>query len=199
MRPVERGPAPRVFAAYQEARNPLIERIGDYCSYCEVALHATVDVEHLRPKSLHPSLETEWSNFLLACTYCNSIKGDNDVAMEDFYWPDVDNTFRTFDYTVDSAPLVATTLNPQQRLIAERTRQLTGLDREPGHPDLSDRDRRWMKRRDVWGVATQARRHLEQQDSEQLRISICYTAISRGFFSVWMVVFHDDPDMRRSS
>ena len=60
MRPVHRGNVPTddngidiEFNDYKKARDPLIHRIGDYCSYCEVALHDQVDVEHVLPKSIN--------------------------------------------------------------------------------------------------------------------------------------------------
>ena len=85
MRPVNRGEWPKdatetiAFADYSEARDDLIRRIGDYCSYCEVCLHGSIAVEHVRPKKPQPALEREWTNFLLACDHCNSIKSDDDV------------------------------------------------------------------------------------------------------------------------
>ena len=64
MRPVNRRDWPKTadgneihFADYKEARDPLIRRIGDYCSYCEVCLHNSIDVEHVRPKN--PATRTE--------------------------------------------------------------------------------------------------------------------------------------------
>lgn len=45
------------------------------CCYCEDALGT--DVEHFKPKSLYPELTFEWTNYLLACSACNSTaKGD---------------------------------------------------------------------------------------------------------------------------
>jgi len=74
MRPVERGNCPQdtagnriPFAQYRDARDHLIDRIGDYCSYCEVCLHSSIHVEHVRPKQPQPALERAWTNFLLAC------------------------------------------------------------------------------------------------------------------------------------
>ena len=204
MRPVERGNAPTdnngtviVFQAYGDARDPLIKKLGDYCSYCEVALHSTVHVEHVRPKSKHVALERTWTNFLLACDYCNPTKGDEDVVLDEYYWPDTDNTARPFVYNLDRAPQRADWLDANQRVIAQRTLALTGLDREPGHAQLTPKDRRWFKRREAWGVALHERRKLTESDTPQQRDSAVHVAISRGFWSVWMQVFHDDYDMRR--
>ncbi len=205
MRPVERGPcpwdanqAPIVLTHYRDARDPLIERVGDYCSYCEVCLHSTIHVEHVRPKSPRPELEREWTNFLLACDQCNAIKGDTDVNLGDYFWPDRDNTARVFRYDHDVPPRVEDGRTADQQATANRTLELVGLDRVPGHPKFSERDRRWKKRLDVWGVAILARRDLQQHDSTALRTSILQTAIARGHWSVWMQVFNDDVAMRTS-
>jgi uncharacterized protein (TIGR02646 family) len=203
MRPVERGDWPRdaagapiPFAHYRDARDHLIGRIGDYCSYCEVCLHSSIHVEHVRPKKPQPELERDWTNFLLACDQCNAIKGDADVNLDDFYWPDRDNTARVFRYDHNEPPRVVPGLAADQRAAAQRTIELTGQDRVPGHPDYSERDRRWKKRLDVWGVALLARGALERNDSPELRHSILQTAIARGHWSIWMQVFHDDVEMR---
>jgi len=203
MRPVERGNCPQdnagnriPFAQYRDARDHLIDRIGDYCSYCEVCLHSSIHVEHVRPKKPQPALEREWTNFLLACEECNSIKGAMDVNLDDDYWPDRDNTARVFRYDCDQPPAVETGLTVGQQAAAKRTIELTGLDRVPGHPHYSRRDRRWKKRLDVWGVALHARKNLESHESPALRDAVLQTAIARGHWSVWMQVFHDDVDMR---
>lgn len=204
MRPIERGPVPqddagvdRVFEEYRDARDALVNRVGDYCSYCETALHSGIDVEHVRPKKPNPALERVWSNFLLGCDYCNSIKGGTDVVLADYYWPDTDNTFRIFVYDTDQPPQVATWPTKAQSDIAARTIQLTGLDRIPGHAKFSPRDRRWLKRHQVWGVALLSWRNLLSHDTEEMRQQILMTALSRGFFSVWMAAFRADTDMCR--
>lgn len=203
MRPVVRGDVPldehgdpKVFADYKQARDDLIDRMGDYCSYCEVALHSTIDVEHVLPKSPNPDLELIWSNFLLACTNCNSIKGHDDIDLINFYWPDQDNTLRAFLYEQDEPPQVgaADGLDTDK---AHRTLQLTGLDRVPGHPSFSDRDRRWLKRFQAWSVASQTANLIEQADSVEMRTLAIEVAVARGFWSVWFTVFKDDADMRQ--
>ncbi len=94
MRPVERGSAPRTYTRYQDAIGDLEARLGTYCSYCE--RRTSLAVEHVIPKSKRPDLEREWTNFLLACTTCNSVKGDKDVVIQKFLWPDRDNTFLAY-------------------------------------------------------------------------------------------------------
>ena len=203
MRPENRGEWPKdasgnniSFADYSAARDDLIRRIDDYCSYCEVCLHGPIAVEHVQPKTHQVTLKLNWTNFLLACSNCNSTKGHEDVDLNDYFWPDRDNTARVFDYYVHEPPRISSGLAVAVHPIAQRTIALTGLDRVPGHPSYSERDRRWLKRREAWGVALKARRDLEQNGTPQMRESILNTAVSRGFWSVWLQVFHDDEEMR---
>jgi len=206
MRPVDRGDMPTdsagkpiSFKAYGDARDDLIKRIGDYCSYCESPLLAPA-VEHIQPKSKEPALETAWTNFLLACTFCNSIKNNktvNTANLNHYFWADADNTARAFVYLQDLAPQPNASLNPALHQIALNTLELTGLDRDPTHPLLSKKDRRWIKRKEAWGRAIAAKANLDQQPGEPMRRQIMDTAISTGFWSVWMTVFEDDAEMRR--
>ncbi|MCK9636899.1 MAG: HNH endonuclease [Methylobacter tundripaludum] len=206
MRPVNRGDKPTGsngnpvdFKEYGDARDDLVERIGDYCSYCESPLLAPA-VEHIQPKKKEATLEKTWSNFLLACTYCNSIKGEKTVDagnLNDYFWADTDNTFRAFIYEKDRAPQIDTSLNAIKQQVAHNTLELTGLDREPAHPRLTGKDRRWIKRKEAWGKAETAKANLEQQSTELMCNQIIDTATSTGFWSVWMTVFQDYADMRR--
>ena len=102
MRPVARGTHPtdaagnkKAWTEYSQSRGDLIDRIGEYCSFCEMHLDASLAVEHIQPKSLYPNLALEWDNFLLACTNCNSTKGDRDIKLNDYFWPhlDTDSSF----------------------------------------------------------------------------------------------------------
>lgn len=206
MRPVSRGDKPTDsngnsvdFKEYGDARDDLIKRIGDYCSYCESPLLAPA-VEHIQPKSLEPTLEKAWSNFLLACTYCNSIKADKTVNADNlnhYFWADTDNTFRAFIYEKDRAPQIDISLNPINQQISYNTLELTGLDREPLHPALTPKDRRWKKRIEAWGKAERSKLNLSLNPTDSMRDQIIDTATSTGFWSVWMTVFQDYVDMRR--
>ena len=99
MRPIEGGSAPRAYADYGDAIGDLEERLGSYCSYCERRLPISLAVEHMAPKSLHPKRKLDWSNFLLGCVNCNSVKGDRDVADKDVLWPDRHNTTLAIEYS----------------------------------------------------------------------------------------------------
>ena len=208
MRPVNRGVVPTdsdgnpvKFKAYGDARDDLISRLGGYCSYCEIYLPMALAVEHIQPKSLEPTLEKEWSNFLLSCPSCNSIKGAkviNALNLHNYFWVHSDNTFRAFVYEKDRSPQVATSLNDAQQQIAQNTLELTGLNREPEPTNRQNvKDPRWKARKDVWEIAKRHKEYLSQQPTEITRNLIIENAISRGFWSVWMTVFEDYTDMRR--
>ena len=201
MRPVLRGDVPTdekddpiVFTDYKQARDPLIDRIGDYCSYCEIAMHTQVDVEHVLPKDPNPALSLEWTNFLVACGNCNSTKGHDEIEFDDHYWADKDNTLRAFVYELDEPPQIAD--DPDVDVdTAYRTIKLTGLHRRPGVQGYSDRDRRWQKRIDAWAMALDVASFLDIEDTEEMRKMAIFVAKGIGFWSVWFEVFHDDIDM----
>ena len=97
MRSVDRGLWPtgddggRIpFPEYRHAKLPLIERIGEYCCYCERP--GDLHVEHVVPKNKAPELEMEWSNFLLGCVNCNSRKWNKNDSRDGYIWPDTDDT-----------------------------------------------------------------------------------------------------------
>ena len=202
MRPIERGDTPqdkdgnpKVFAKYANARPYLIGRIGEYCSYCEMHLDASLAVEHVKPKKHHPGLALEWSNFLLGCTNCNSIKTDTDVNLDDYYWPDQDNTARAIKYLSGGRVQVnSEVLNAEEQKRAERTIKLTGLDRKPGNNPTAS-NRRWNNRREAWDIAIESLQDLETANYPAMRRQIVRTAQAKGFWSVWMTVFKNDADM----
>lgn len=91
------------------ARRELINRIGAYCSYCGSSVFSHLAIEHRLPKSTFPAKAFHYPNFLLACSSCNSAKGNNpnqatapghplvtdqainvitNLAGHAYYWPD---------------------------------------------------------------------------------------------------------------
>jgi uncharacterized protein (TIGR02646 family) len=202
MRPVIRGEEPLdsdgnpiQFNEYKYARDYLISRIGDYCSYCEAPLF-TPAIEHIQPKAVDKNLITQWHNFLFACTYCNSSKGKKNTSeLSKFFWPDQDNTFRVFIYENGNTPKPNSNLTQQQQEIARNTIELTGLERRVSS-DSRD-DRRYIKRNEAFQKAEEAKADLKIYNNDLVRRRIVEQATSTGFWSVWMTVFQDDADMRR--
>ena len=199
MRPVERGAAPRTYARYGDAIGDLEDRLGRYCSYCERRLPISLAVEHMAPKSLHPAREREWSNFLLGCTNCNSVKNTTDVADDDILWPDRHNTMLALAYSRGGFVRVAGELSPELRRRAQTLIDLVGLDRHRGHgrPRPAKRDRRWQDREEAWATAEDCRKRFEALDkSDKARELVLDAAGYCGFFSVWFVVFDRHIDVK---
>lgn len=211
MRPVERGPCPkdetggnRVFREYAYARPHLTNRMGDYCSFCEMLLSAALAVEHIQHKDGNPELECEWDNFLLACPSCNSTKGTKVDTAEDVsqrLWPHMDRTFDAFIYGTGGVVHLAAMSDPMLAARAEQTEAMVGLTRRPG-AGLTEAqvrrgsDNRWKMRREAWDTAITARRTLSDTDTADVRSLILATARATGFWSVWMTVFRDDATMQ---
>lgn len=213
MRPVNRGECPsdgagnpRVFPEYDHARPFLIDNIGGYCSYCEMPIGSGLAVEHIRHKKANLDLECEWSNFLLACTNCNSTKETKVETQADVdarLWPHLDRTFDVFVYGRDGSVQLASLADPELAARAKATEEMVQLRRRPGlglsvDQDNTSSDRRWELRMQAWNEAVEARECLREQDTPVTRQLISNLARARGFWSVWMTVFADDEDMQQA-
>ncbi|WP_338845716.1 HNH endonuclease [Massilia sp. W12] len=200
MRPVRRGPAPATFENYQDALPDLVQRMGSYCSYCERCVRQGIAVEHVQAQDLYPDLKTAWSNFLLACTNCNSTKSNKDVKPETVFLPDRDNTLCAFSYAADGIVRPAPDLTPGQHKMALEAIALTGLATPKGSRATDGVEiplDRIKQRKEVWQEALDAKHDLQEPGNvEGVRKWVIKQATARGFFSIWMTVFADDPQMR---
>jgi len=206
MRPVRRGASPQAhdFGDYADAKPDLVSRLGSYCSFCERRIATNLAVEHIQPKGLskYAHLEGRWENFLLACVNCNSTKGDKDVDPAEVLLPDRDNTFDAFHYPQDGTVSARSGMSPTVTAMANQTLKLVGLDKkmsqtrdENGHMVALDRA---SQRMEAWVAASDARFTVTANPSNQaVRRMVVELAKATGFFSIWMVAFEDDPDMRR--
>ena len=207
MRPVVRGPRPQnaegedvEFKEYAQARAELIARMGEFCSYCEMHLDTSLAVEHVQPKqppgatAVDKARALDWENFLLACTNCNSTKNNIDVVLNEYFWPDRDNTFRAITYS--EGGVVSAALTGTLKAKAEKIIKLTGLDKQPLN-DPKASDRRWQNRRETWDIAKRAKERLQRCDCLDMRDQIEDTAKAKGFWSIWMTIFSEDPEMLR--
>lgn len=203
MRPITRGNRPKdqedddiQFSDYAKARSELIIRLGEFCSYCEMHLDSSLHVEHVQPKKPPGATQVDmdralnWDNFLLACTNCNSTKGNEDVSLDEYLWPDRDNTFRALKYS--EGGVISSGLDGDLGRKAQKTIQLTGLDKHPLN-DPAASDRRWQNRRETWDIAVESKRDLSNNDTPQMRRQIVRSV--HAYWSVWMTVFKDDADM----
>ncbi len=202
MRPVDKGGDSSEFKPYQKAQQPLLLQLGEYCSYCERWIASGIHVEHKKPKNDYPEDKYLWSNFLLSCSNCNSGKGHGELNLEDHIWPDCDNTFRAFIYDIEGRVLPEDGYDSGLNEKIRNTWIMLGLNKHPdrftsGNELPSEKDKRWLHRKQAWQKATKRKQELSVNDTPARRSEIVEMACERGFWSVWMTVFHDDADMRQ--
>ncbi|WP_299621835.1 HNH endonuclease [Pelagibius sp.] len=192
--------AGRVYEEYQDALDDLADQIGLFCSYCEMPIKNAPEVEHVQPKSLEPDLALEWSNFLLGCKSCNSTKGNTPVNLKVIAFPDTDNTFRGLSYNRDRIE-VSNSLGEDQAALMGRIVRLVKLHRHPHELQPRDRptrrDRRYKFRGEAWILAEEMKQTYVDSghDSTIGKLITDKLALEKGFFSIWMTVFSDHPEM----
>lgn len=199
MRPLIRGKSPTEngtfieFSHYSKALPYLVDRIGLYCSYCGKMIENSPEVEHICPKSVDPSLKLDWNNFLLACRNCNSVKSAHPDNVNDFktdyFWPDEDDTYSIFIYECTGKICVKSSIKVEVKEKAIKTLELTGLNK------IERKDKILLKRREVWGVAKESLVDLKKCETEEMRRQIIRTAVSRGYWSIWMTVFENESEI----
>ena len=121
MRPINKGTSPyREISNYSEALPYLERRIGVYCSYCEFRIDHVPEVEHISSKSKGGD-RTDWNNLLLACKYCNSRKSKKTSAddIEEYLWPDTDNTAIAFSYENGIPRITCSAGTPSSRISSD--------------------------------------------------------------------------------
>lgn len=208
MRPVNKGNIPQekgvdvTFKEYSRARRYLIDRIGEYCSYCERKLVANLAVEHVKPKATNPGLKLDWDNFLLGCTNCNSTKGDKSVVLNDFIWPDQDNSFEFFTYLSNGLVSAKNTLSLTDKVRTDATIQLVGLDKASPKKGTvrwqEASDRRQEHRIQALMESTKfASTYANCQDKTFYRELLVSKIKDNGFWSIWMHAFSAYPEVQR--
>ena len=201
MRPIDKGDSPQVFTNYQDAKQPLTNRLGTYCSFCERRIPTNLAVEHILPKdeSLpYAHLRNEWTNFLLSCVNCNSAKGTKIIDFATYLLPDRDNTFPFFEY--DELGEVKANGNRAQKRMAKNTLDLVALNKLK-HTDWDETTMfaaitRLEQRVEAWKSAKIVRINYLNGgvNLEVLKILVA----SMGFFSIWMKAFEGIEDARKA-
>lgn len=186
------------YAEYGDAKQPLAANLGQYCSYCECAIPsiANVEVEHLEPKGDGGS-ESAWTNFLISCKCCNTVKPKKDIKIADSHWPHLDNTFIDFIYDAGGRVRVNPELEEEAKKKAEKLYDNFKLGRYPDTGFLpSDADDRWKGRMETWNLAE---KYKARYDSGTMLLEdIVEMALSKGFWSVWFTVFEGIDDVRKA-
>jgi len=209
MKPVEKGAAPRRYAHHTDAKEDLIARLGNHCSYCEAPAHPTdLDVEHIYSQAGHARRKVNWDNFLLSCTICNNAKshhlgpGRTHSLLKRYLWPHVDNTARVFVYHADGRVEIEPGLSLQVRTLAAKTIEMTGLLKTPararGYSNSAVAYAGVTRRAQAWGRAVIIRGLYLQHPSAQLAAELAGIASGLGYFSVWMKVFEGYPEFRQA-
>jgi len=185
-------PISEFYDPYQDAKDDLERNIDGYCTYCErPSTDDAAHVEHIQPKGLaqYAHLKYSWSNFVMACARCNGIdnKGNKDVVFGTLHLPNLNNTTISIFYGEGGYLRVNRNLHDLELAHAEALIKLVGLDKRPGHPDHSHKDKRWDRRREVWEIA---KRYLDKYNNHQIDENIILDlARGYGFWSVWYNVF----------
>lgn len=205
MRPVNRGEIPKnedgtdkIYTVYGQAKDDLRDRLSSFCSYCEMNIDNQPDIEHVSPKSKNPDLETSWDNFLLACKTCNIIKDNNNQDREGYVFPDTHNTSFLYEYSINDIKVVDG-LNENIKNLATATFKLVELNRKV---DTTDRtDDRARARNNSWEKAKMALEDFREllpptQDNNRLVRLTANTC--NGFFSMWMQIFKDYPEVKKA-
>lgn len=177
------------YIPYGNAKDDLFSAIGQYCSYCErTGYSSALDVEHVKDKDSFSSLKFNWDNFILSCKNCNSIKGKKTV--DNTLLPHIDDTFNVFIY-LEGGYIDINRVNVIKGTDLETKTQnlinLVGLDRIPGHPKYSHKDKRWNDRKKVWELA---KKYLISYEAGKINKEVIIDlAEGYGFWSIWMQIF----------
>lgn len=179
-----------VYDPYGSAKDDLLQAIGNFCSYCErEGFSSSLDVEHIDDKKHHAEKKFLWSNFLLACKNCNSIKGKKEIDYKNIILPHINNTFEAFTYLESGLIIVSSNVSNKKKIKALNLISLVGLDRVPSHPQYSNKDHRWEERKKCWVLSN---RYLVKYQNGNADIeTIKDLALSNGFWSIWMYIFRN--------
>jgi len=202
MRAVDKGNSTKVYAKYGDALVDLTDRLGHYCSYCEMGVNNMIEIEHVHPVH-NGGAELEWNNFLLSCKYCNTIKSNNNLDRNGYFWPDLDNTDLLFDYTLGNDVLIIkTSLSIAHQEQTKRLVDLVGLDRYPASgKEPTKADKRWRLRDEALILAKNSYNNwciVKDDIASPARMvfanQIALTSLN-GFYSIWCKVFENEIDV----
>ena len=211
MRPIEKGDSPYMeIASYQEAFPYLERRLGNYCSFCEMRVNNALAVEHKESKNSGGAL-TKWENLLLSCTYRNSRKGEKVKKGQGWrwLWPDEHNTFLAFSYEGEVPKINEEYLQRIGEEALNRAKALfedLALDYRPCGKGKGiagkKKDKRWERRFEALSVAEHAKQDWDMLKDTEFRErqlhNIENLAKGYGFFSIWMMVFREEPEIKKS-
>lgn len=213
MRPVERGSiptqangTPKTVSDYKNWRIDLIARLGNYCSFCEMTLNDSPQVEHVIAQDIDDTKALEWTNLLLACGACNRSKSNKPCPKTTHYLPTEHNTFLSFRLSKTTNPrqqdepasfvIVNTQLQTHQQVKAQNTLDLCQLhsDSTAKGSELRVTDLRWRYRLEAINNAELWRKEWDDwgYNNATRFIQLMLTAAkAKGFWSAWFEIFKD--------
>lgn len=183
---------------YRQFFVPMLNRLGAYCCYCErhINVAQTLHMEHIQPKSRKKALKLKWGNLLLACAECNSMKTNRPISLQNILLPDRDNTFLAFDYEYGEISVSAYAQQQGLQQIAQNTLDLFQFNNSPdptrGNLDIT------IQRKCAWAKFTVWKDRYARNQTPDMLASIISYAESTGFFSIWMKVFENYPEVRNA-
>lgn len=213
MRPIDKGSCPQVggtdktVAAYIDWRADLIDRIGYYCVYCNMALSHQLHVEHVVPKAPLPGQPAgnllAWENVLLACEKCNRAKWNKLSNETMHYLPEYHNGLLAFNAVISPHRTDALVIDPKAGLSAAQIAKAQSTIDLFEWQNVDTRgavvDIRWLKRYNAQIEVHAARKLLNMAkgsatyDADLAGKLIATQASGAGFFLLWFHEFADEP------
>ncbi len=192
MRPINKGTAPTVYTKYSEAKDDLRDKLGNYCSYCEMNISNGMDIEHISPKSKNDDLINNWDNLLIACKVCNRIKSDNNENRIGYIFPDTHNTAYAYKYAKTKVS-VNESLVEDENVLAQATIDLVDINRKKD--STNRKDDRYVARLVEWEKAIDSLKDYESNSCDEVLRQIGRTP--SGFISSWLTVFKDHIEVKK--
>lgn len=192
------APVQYVFTDWSKAKAHLEERTGKYCHFCERRINNNLAVEHIKARYTHARLSSNWHNFLLICSSCNSRKSAGRLLpayRKSYYWPHLNNTLLAFEYALAGLNALVvrprTGLSPEQKARAQRSLDLYALD-QPVKKN-GEADERAVERAETLSMALELQTTYAGRP-EEVR-AIVMLVVSRGDFSLFLSIFKDHPEV----
>lgn len=140
---------------------------------------------------------------MYSCKYCNTRKAQKIKKGESdkWIWPDKDNTFLAYTYHNANPQVNKEYLEAVSEECYNKAKALydgIGLG-ITSHTDLQ-KDKRWSKRFETLGIANDTREAWRKIKGSEFEVDmlkqIVTCARQTGFFSIWMMVFEGDREVK---
>ena len=222
MRPIERGAVPtnadgtsKTVSNYRNWRKDLITRVGNYCSFCEMTLNDSPQVEHVIAQYINSGLNI-WNGQTCYWLVVLAIvqKSHKACSPQTHYLPTVHNTFLPFQFSKTtntrqhnepaSFVIINHGLTANQQVKAQNTLDLCQLhtDYTAFGSEQKVTDLRWKYRMEAIHNAELWRQEWDnwghQSNVAQFVGLLITAAKAKGFWSVWFTIFQDVQDIRQA-